>query len=95
MWTTEIVGLSYCFFHFQTVHDCKRNISDINWLYFGVHSFNLPVHSVEHFHLHAPFCCNGRILMEQIDYVRRSNNSNIRENCLDFLLTNPLGSQSS
>ncbi len=62
--TAQIVGLPNSFFHFETVHDCQCHIGDVNRLYLRVHSVNLPVHAVEHFHLHAPFRGDGWILME-------------------------------
>ena len=95
MWAAEVVGLSNSLFHLQAVHNSKCNISDIHWLYFGVHSFNLPVHAVEHFHLHAPLGSNSWVLMQQINYVSWANNSNIWENCFHFLFTDPLRSETT
>lgn len=93
--STEVVRLSDCFFHLNAVHNCKCDISDVNGLYLCVHAFNLPIHSVEHFDLHAPLCCDRWVLVQKINDISGSNNCNIWEDCLYFLFTYPFGSQAS
>ena len=90
--STKIVGLSYGFLHFKTVHDCKGDISNVDRLHFGIHSLNLPVHTIKHFHLHAPLGGDSLILMQEVDNICRTNNSYIRINCLYLLFADPLGS---
>ena len=63
VWATKVVGLSNSFFHLQTVHDCECDISNVHGLHFGIHSFDLPVHAVEHLHLHAPLGSDSWVLM--------------------------------
>lgn len=51
---TQIVTLPNGFLHFEAVGDGKGHICDINRLHLVGHPLNLPIHSVEHLHLHAP-----------------------------------------
>jgi hypothetical protein len=87
---SQIVRLSDCLLHFEAVHDSKRYIGDIDGLYQRIHSFNLPVHSVEHFHLHAPFGGDRRILVQKVHDVSWSHDGHIREDGFDFLFSDPL-----
>ena len=95
MGTAQIIGLSDCLLHFQTVHNGKRHIGNVDWLYQCVHSFYLPVHTVEHFHLHAPFGGDSWVLMQQVHDVSRADDCYIRVDSLYFLLSDPLGTQTS
>jgi len=89
--TTQIVGLTNSLLHLKAVHDSKSNIRDEDWLNLGVHTFNLPVHPVEHLLVHAPLGGNRWVLVQQVHHVGWSKDRNIGADCLDFLLTNPLG----
>ena len=93
VWSTQIVSLSFSFLHFKAVKNSKSNVSNINGLNLCIHTINLPVHSVEHFHLHTPFSCDCWILMKEIEDKCWTNNSYIWIDSLDFLFTNPFGSK--
>lgn len=55
---TEVVALTYCLIHLQALNHCQSDIVNKDWLDLRVHAFNLPVHPVEHLHLHTPLSCN-------------------------------------
>ena len=93
--TTQVIALTYGLLHFQAVQDGKSHIIDKNRLACRVHAFNLPQHPVEHLHLHSPLSSNGKIRVEDVEDVGRSEDGNIWEDLLDLLLSNPLGSKSS
>ena len=90
---SQVVALAFSFFHFEAVHNCKGDIGDKHWLYLCIHAVDLPVHAVEHLHVHAPLGCDGWVLMQQINHISGSKDSNVGVNCLHFLLANPFGAQ--
>ena len=93
--STKVIALPDGFFHLQAVNNTKCNISYINWLYLCIHTVNLPIHSVEHLHLHAPLCRYSWILMKQINHVSGPHNRHIRTDRFNFLFTNPFSSKSN
>jgi len=93
VWTAQIVGLTDGFLHLQAVHDGEGNITHVDWLNLGIHALNLPVHSVEHLHVHAPLGGEGWILMKQVHHVCWTQDGHIWADSLDLLLTNPLGAK--
>lgn len=95
VWATKIVGLSNRFLHFKAVHDCECNVSNVYGLYFSIHSFDLPVHTVKHLHLHAPLGSKSWVLMQKINDIRWTNNSHIRVNGLYLLFADPLSSKTT
>lgn len=76
--TTEIVRLADSLLHLDAVHDCEGNISNVDRLNFSVHTFDLPVHPVEHLHVHTPLSSDSWVLMKQVNDVGGSDNGHIR-----------------
>jgi len=93
--TSKIVRLANSLFHFKTVHSSKGNIRGVNWGDLSVHAINLPVHTIEHLHLHHPFTSQSGGLMQQVDHHSGTKNSHIGVDSLNFLLTNPLGAETA
>ena len=91
--TTKVVTLSNGLLHFETVGRCERHICHIDRLHLVLHALNLPIHSVEHLHLHAPLCRNRRILLQKIHHIGWPQNGNIRADGFHFLLADPLSAQ--
>ena len=94
MWSSELISLTHSLLILDAIIDSQSDIVGEDWLNFSVHSLDYKIHSVEHFHLHTPFSCDGSIRVLVIHHVGWSNDSNIWEYFLDLLLSNPFGSES-
>lgn len=91
----QVVAFSNRLFHLQTVKDGESNVIGKDRLDLCVHALNLPQHPVEHLHVHAPLSRNRYVRVQAVYHVCWSQDGHIGADCLDLLLTNPLGAETS
>ena len=91
---SQVVTLAHRFLRLDAVVDGESNIICKDRLNFSISSFYDEVHPVEELHLHAPLGSDRWVRVNHIEHVSRSQDGHVRERLLDFLLSNPLGSQS-
>ena len=89
VWASELVRLADSLLHLDAVHDGESNIVGEHRLDLAVHTLNLPHHSVEHLHVHAPFGSNRRIRVDSLDHIGGPDDGDIGADSLDFLFANP------
>ena len=89
----QIVALSNRFLHLQAVKDGQSDVIGKDRLDISIHSLNLPKQSVEHLHVHAPLGCNRHVRVKALHHVGRSQDSHIRADRFNLLLTDPLGAK--